>query len=125
LFDLKVKRAISESIAAFGAFAACGAKALVDGVLEVWVFYVFAIDGSGRAKEVFGGGVEVFDVSTVVTATEVAITADAMRMDTAYCRDGKHAVGLAPAAKHAFLRVYLPIIVGIVLPAEHLVRRNA
>jgi hypothetical protein len=113
LFHLEIKRAVAKRIASFGAFPAAVAQTFVYGVFEIRVFYIRTPDGAGGTHQIFGRGIEVFHIIAIIPSAQIAIAAYPVGMDTLYGRDGQNAMGFAPSAKGAFVRVYLPEARGV------------
>ena len=82
--NLKIQRAIAKSAATLNAFRTADALFLDDFVFIIWVFDKRALNGAGRTKLVFSGGILYFRAGSVIATTQFAIAANLKCMYALY-----------------------------------------
>jgi hypothetical protein len=90
--DLEIEGTVAEGVAAFYAFPAADTQFFVDRVFEIGIFDERPFYGSARAELAFGAGVPYFRARLEVAATQVAVAAHRVRVDTFHGRMGEDAV---------------------------------
>ena len=108
LADLEEERSVPKCGTTLHAFAASDASLLVDGVFEIGIFNILALDGVSRATQIFGCGVKLNPFVLIIPAAEEAISAGGVLMNAFHGRVSKDASGLALAALYAFVWINLP-----------------
>jgi hypothetical protein len=108
--DLKVQRAVTERGATLYTLAATVAKVLIDGVFKKRFFDEFPFEGASGAQLIFSSGIQAQGIGFEISAAQVAIPAELVRMDAFYGGQIPDALGGAASALGAFERIDLPDI---------------
>ena len=106
--DLKKERPVPKRRAPLHAPAAPNACRFIDGVFEIGIFNVLALDGVSRAAQILGCGVELDPFVLIIPAAEKAVPAGCVLVNALHGGASKDAGGLALAALNAFIRIDLP-----------------
>jgi hypothetical protein len=106
--NLHKQRTIAKGCATFDTLAAGYAFVLINFIFKVRVLDIGTTDGVGRTTKIFSSSIEFVPFVLIVSATEKAITAGSVLMNTPDCRMGQDAFRLTFAALRAFIRINLP-----------------
>ena len=106
--DLEKERPVPIRRAPLHAPAASNARRFIDGVFEIGVFNVLALDGVCRAAQILGRGVELDPFVLIIPAAEETVPAGGVLVDALHGGVFQDAGGLALAALNAFIRIDLP-----------------
>ena len=106
--DLEEERPVPIRRTPLHAPSASNARRLIDGVFEIGIFNVLALDGVRRTTQVFGCGVELAPLVLIIPAAEETVPAGGVLVDALHGGASKDAGGLALAALNAFIRIDLP-----------------
>jgi hypothetical protein len=106
--DLEKERPVPIRRTPLHAPTAPNACRFIDGVFEIGVFNVLALDGVSRAAQILGCGVELDPFVLIIPAAEKAVPAGCVLVNALHGGASKDAGGLALAALNAFIRIDLP-----------------
>jgi hypothetical protein len=105
---LQVQRSVSERVAPLNAFAASHAQLLIDGVFEIRIFDVGALDRSRGAELAFRSRVSGFGTGLKIPAAKVAIPAHGIGMDAFHSRVRQNTVDRTFFTLDADVGIQLP-----------------
>lgn len=108
LTDLEEERSVPKRRTTLHAFAASDASLFVDGIFEIGILNILALDGVSRATQIFGCGVKLNPFVLIIPAAEEAISAGCVLMNAFHGRVSKDTSGLALAALNTFVWINLP-----------------
>ena len=106
--DLEKERPVPIRRTPLHAPAASNARRFIDGVFEIGVFNVLALDGVSRAAQILGCGVELDPFVLIIPDAEETVPAGGVLVDALHGGVFQDAGGLALAALDAFVGIDLP-----------------
>jgi hypothetical protein len=108
--DLQVERSVPEGGTPLYTFGTANAKLFIDNVLKIGLLDKLPLDGCGGTELVLGTGLQLGS-RLEIAATQIAVPAQGVCVDTLHRGFGLHTFGGTPSALGTFKGIDLPYII--------------